>query len=125
MTTVPKCPICAAVIEWARVTFTSPFRCPNCRRELQIPSSYFMLQAWIDVFISGPLAYALGFRGYGLLFATICILPLSIFATAFLYRRFIPPKLKPYHPGHLRLDFLHEPPQDEQERGASGPSEIR
>ncbi len=64
--------------------------------------------------------YALGFRGYGLLFATISILVPVIFAMAFVYKRFMPPKLKPYQPDYLNLDFLHQPPQDEGSRDDTG-----
>jgi hypothetical protein len=125
MTTLPRCPICAAKIKWGSVSFASPFRCPNCRRQLKIPSSYFMVASWIDVVTSGSLAYILGFRGHGLLFATICILVPVIFTMAFLYRWLMPPKLKPYQPDYLTLDFLHEPQQGEADPPDTGPPKTR
>ena len=107
----PQCPFCGSMLEYGQIDFSAPFRCPVCQKQLRVPTPYPLLHFWLSFLLAGLVSLAFGFRGYALFFATLVGWVPVLALVMILVRPVLPPRLKPYYPEHLALDFRDKPPK--------------
>jgi len=102
---LPRCPLCRSTLAHSQIDFSQPFRCPFCGEEIYVPNSYPLSYVLFSVLVTGPLLFALGLRGYALLFATLVAWLPVLAGMMIMIRPLVPPPLRPYRPRGLTLDF--------------------
>jgi len=89
------CPKCKAIVP-NRHPVGKPYRCINCRSELQLSRSQLKIEFWIDLAIAAMIAWLLGARHWSFVVATIIIsVPVGLLSVP-LWEKLWPMRLEPW-----------------------------
>jgi hypothetical protein len=92
-----NCPKCGSSLDGVHVIrYGQPFRCANCKTELQVPRYYLWVGGLIGFGISLFLCISLELRGAGLAVGWLVFLFPSLFTVGILQRMLSPPRLVVY-----------------------------
>ena len=92
-----RCPSCGAHVSSIHAWGT-PYQCPGCNEQLQVPASVYRRLGLIDLAIGFLAALLIGARGWDLLWAIPLGYAVAVAITFEIQVRFFPTRLEAWNP---------------------------